>query len=256
MFLFRCLTKESYQKSFFLRFLGNLFLLVCRMITIFWLTQSTRLGGPFRYLEHVRQANRKFSRGLWKKVSAQKMGFCQNIPTRFWASFFQNLNFFHFSWHKIWLVRRAVTIFLLTQKARLRGPFRYLEHVRKVNKNFLEAFEKSWDFENMELKIELEYFDKTRVFFFFELKLFSHASTKLSIDFTNTFKVSERSSQPRSLRQEKIVTVRRTNQIVCQEKWKSWDFEKMKLEIELEYSDKTPFLGAETFFQVPLENFL
>ena len=26
------------------------------------------------------------------------------------ASFFQNLNFFHFSWHIIWLVRRAATI--------------------------------------------------------------------------------------------------------------------------------------------------
>ena len=42
------------------------------------------------------------------------MGFCQNIPTWFWASYFQNLNFFHFSWHIIRLVRRAVTIFLLT----------------------------------------------------------------------------------------------------------------------------------------------
>eukprot|EP00493_Phyllostaurus_siculus_P003812 UN03827 len=30
----------------------------------FLLTQSTRLSGPFKYLEHVRQANRKFSRGL------------------------------------------------------------------------------------------------------------------------------------------------------------------------------------------------
>ena len=108
----------------------------------FLLTQRTRLSGSFRYLKHVRQANRKFSRVLWKKVSAPKMGVCQNIPTRFWDSFFQNLNFFHFSWHKIWLVRRAVTILLLTQRTRLGGPFRYLEHVRKANKKFLEAFEK------------------------------------------------------------------------------------------------------------------
>ena len=111
-----------------------MFWLVRHADTILSLTQRSRLDWSFRYLEHVRQANIKSSRGLWKKVSAQKMGFCQNIPTRFWASFFQNLNFFHFSWHKIWLVRRAVTIFLLTQRARLGGPFRYLEHVRKVHR--------------------------------------------------------------------------------------------------------------------------
>ena len=56
--------KEVSENVFFLRFFANIFLLVCRMITIFLLTQRTRLGGPFRYLEHVRQANRKFSRGL------------------------------------------------------------------------------------------------------------------------------------------------------------------------------------------------
>ena len=89
--------REAIKNQVFLRFFANIFLLVCRMIMIFLLTQRTRLGGPFRYLEHVRRANRKFSRGLWKKVSAQKMGFCQNIPTWFWDSFFQNLNFFHFS---------------------------------------------------------------------------------------------------------------------------------------------------------------
>ena len=80
---------KKFQTGFFLkanRFFVNIFWSMCRMVTIFWLTQRTRLRGPFRYLEHVRQANRKFSRGLWKKVSAQKMGFCQNIPTRFWAS--------------------------------------------------------------------------------------------------------------------------------------------------------------------------
>ena len=62
------------RKNLFLRFFANIFLLVCRMITIFLLTQRARLSGPFRYLEHVRKVNKKFSRGLWKKVSAQKMG--------------------------------------------------------------------------------------------------------------------------------------------------------------------------------------
>eukprot|EP00493_Phyllostaurus_siculus_P021948 UN22278 len=42
------------------------------------LTQRSRLSGPF---EHVRKVHRKFSRILFKKVSAQKMRFCQNIPT-------------------------------------------------------------------------------------------------------------------------------------------------------------------------------
>ena len=141
------------------------------MVKIFLLTRRTRSGGPFRYLEHVRQANRKFSRGLWKKVSAQKMGFCQNIPTRFWASFFQNLNFFHFSWHKIWLVRRAVTIFLMTQKPRLGGPLRYLEHVRKVYRKFSRGLWKNVSTQKMgfclfEL-ISINPNDNEKIFVFF-----------------------------------------------------------------------------------------
>ena len=109
--------REVIQNRFF--FCG--FLLIFFYWCVVWsrfflLTQTARLSGPFRYLEHVRKVNRKFSRGLWKKVSAQKMGFCQNIPTRFWASFFQNLNFFHFSWHIIRLVSRMVTIFFYWSK--------------------------------------------------------------------------------------------------------------------------------------------
>ena len=125
-----------FQNLNFFHFSWHIIRLVRRVVTIFLLTQTARLGGSLRYLEHVRKVNRKFSRGLWKKVSALKMGFCQNIPTWFWVSFFQNLNFFHFSWHIIRLVRRVVTIFLLTQTARLSGPFRYLEHVRKSNRKF------------------------------------------------------------------------------------------------------------------------
>ena len=52
--------KGSSIKSFFLRFFANIFLLV----TIFLLTQRARLSGLFRYLEHVRQSNRKVSRGI------------------------------------------------------------------------------------------------------------------------------------------------------------------------------------------------
>ena len=46
---------------------------------------------------------------------------------------------------------------------------------------------KSGDFEKMKLKIGLEYSDKTP---FFGLKLFSKASRKFSVDFTNIFRVS------------------------------------------------------------------
>ena len=116
--------------------------LACRMVTIFLLTQESRLSGPFRYLKHVRTIRRKFSRNLWKKVSAQKIMFCQNIPTWFLASCFQNLYFFHFFWHIIWWVCRAVASFLLTQGSRLSGPFRYLEHVRKIRRKFSRSLRK------------------------------------------------------------------------------------------------------------------
>ena len=56
--------REVEKNRFFLRFFANIFSLMCRMVTIFLLTQRARLSGPFRYLEHVRQANRKFSREL------------------------------------------------------------------------------------------------------------------------------------------------------------------------------------------------
>ena len=93
-----------FQNLNLFHFSWHIIWLVCRMVTIFLLTQESRLRGPFRYLENVRTVRRKFSRNLWKKVSAQKIRFCQNIQTWFWASFFQNLIFFHFSWHIIWWV--------------------------------------------------------------------------------------------------------------------------------------------------------
>ena len=104
---------EIFLRTFF----ADILLLVCRAVQLFLLTHRCRSGGPCRYLEHVRQKLRKFSRDLWKKkVSTQKMKFCQNIPTTFWASFFQNINCFNFSWHIISLVSRAAMIFLLKQR--------------------------------------------------------------------------------------------------------------------------------------------
>ena len=70
----------------------------------------------------------------------ESMRFCQNILSPFWASFFKNLNFFHFSRHIIWLVCRTVTIFLLAQRYKVCKLFRYLEHARKVRRNVSRGF--------------------------------------------------------------------------------------------------------------------
>ena len=63
----------------------------------------------------------------------------------------------------------------------------------KSIENFLEALEKSFCSQNeeeMKLKMELEYSNKTS---FFELRLFfSKASRNFSMDFANMFGVSER----------------------------------------------------------------
>ena len=57
-----------------------MFLLVCRMVTIFFLTQRARLGAPFKYLEHVRKSKRKPSRGHWKKKISPKNEFLSEYP--------------------------------------------------------------------------------------------------------------------------------------------------------------------------------
>ena len=62
-----------FQNLTFFRFSYHIIRLVCRVVTIFLLTQSIRLEEPFEYLEHGRRVHRKFSRGLWKKSSAKKM---------------------------------------------------------------------------------------------------------------------------------------------------------------------------------------
>ena len=66
---FTVVPREPRKNQVFLRFFANIFLLVCRMVTIFLLTQTARLSGPFRYLEHVRKANRKFLDAFEKSFS-------------------------------------------------------------------------------------------------------------------------------------------------------------------------------------------
>ena len=54
---------------------GIIIWLICRMITIFLLTQRARLSGPSRYLERFHKVYRKFSRGIWKKFQLKIWGF-------------------------------------------------------------------------------------------------------------------------------------------------------------------------------------
>ena len=56
---------------------------------------------------------------------------------------FQNFNFFDFSWHRIILLCRTVTIFSLTQRSRFGGLSRYREYVRKVHRKFGRSFFKN-----------------------------------------------------------------------------------------------------------------
>ena len=185
------------------------------------------------------------------------MGFCQNILTRFWASFFQNINFFHFSWHKIWLVRHEVTIFLLTQKARLGGPFRYLEHVRKVRRMFLRGPSKrSFSPKQGGVRIFQTHFE-LHSYSFFELKLFFQMPLE---NFLLAWRTCSRYLKgPLNLVlcvSKKIVTARHTNRIICQEKWKKLKFWKNEAQNRVGIFWQTPIFWAETFFQRPLENLL
>ena len=143
--------------------------------------------------------DKNFVRGRsLKKVSAQNMTFCQNIPTPFWASFFQNLNFFHFSCHITWLVCREVTISLLGWSSRSDGPFRHLEKVLKVHRKLFWCLWKKVSIRNTTFLSFLPHS-------FFELTLFSRTSKTFSLEFKDffEFRVCERSVWPRYLSQKR-----------------------------------------------------
>ena len=156
----------------FFHFSWHIIWLVCRAVMLFLLTQRSKLGKLFTYLEHGRKAHKKVSRGFWQKVSAQKMRFCQNILTTFWASFFQNLNSFHFSWHILWLVCRAVMLFYWRKAWSSVNFSDTLNMLVKSIEKFLEPFEKSFFSKNEVLS---EYSNHILSFIsssFFEMKLF------------------------------------------------------------------------------------
>ena len=109
----------------------------------FLLTQRARLSGPFRYIEHVLKVNKKFSRGLWKQVSAQKWGFVRIFQPDFELHFFENLTFFTFPNIKSdWRVVRSRFFYWRTTVgwADLSDT---LNMFVKSTKNFLEA-KKKW----------------------------------------------------------------------------------------------------------------
>ena len=140
------------------------------------------LGGPLRYLEHVRKVHSTFSRGFWKKVSApQKRGVVRILQHDF------ELHFILIFLAEIFF-QRPLENFLWTLRTfsrYLRGPPNLVLCVRK-----------------------------------------------------------------------KIVTARRTNQILCQEKWKKLRFWKNEAQNRVRVFWQNPIFWAETFFQRPLENFL
>ena len=179
------------------------------------------------------------------------MRFCQNIPAPFWASFCQSLNFLHFSWHRIWLVCRVVTIFPLTQILRPGEHFRYLEHVRQFHRRLARGlwnqnFQlKTWGF----VRIFQPYFE-LNFFLICWAELFSKPSRKFSVGLYEHVRgiwnvrlafifASVKKSWPHD------IPIR----FYVRKSEKSWDFDKMKLKMGLEYSDKTAYFELKLFFK-------
>ena len=85
-----------------------------------YLEASPDHGGHFLSLEFLIwtfEVSKKFSYYTNLK-DIEIMMFDQNILIQFWASFFQNLNFFQFSWYIIWLVCSVVMVFYWRKEPR------------------------------------------------------------------------------------------------------------------------------------------
>ena len=83
MYFSTVVPREVIQKFFF-RFIANIFLLVCRMITIFLLTQRAKLSGPFRYIGPLKKS---FSPKKWGFVRIFQPDFelhQENFSWRYW----------------------------------------------------------------------------------------------------------------------------------------------------------------------------
>ena len=128
-------------------------------------------GGTYLAIKHVFVS-------LWaQKVEFrhQKLTWMSEYSNPISSFILQNLNFFHFSWHIIWLVRRVVTIFYWRKELGLADLSNSLNMFVKSTENFLQAFEKKvllqkkLRFCKMKFEIRLEYSDKAS---FFEAKFF------------------------------------------------------------------------------------
>ena len=91
----------------------------CRMTMIRRALDSPMSKDLPRYLQRCRRPHRKFSRAAWTKSSSSKHDVLSEYSSLTLSFIFQNLNFFHFSWHIIWLVCRAVTIFFFLTDAKI-----------------------------------------------------------------------------------------------------------------------------------------
>ena len=100
--------------------------------------------------------------------------------SNFFHFIFYNINFFHFSWHIIWLVCRMVTIFFYWLKDIRQASLPDTLNVSiKNTENFLRWFEEKnliKHEQEIELEVSLENSDKTSCF---ELRLFLKCHQKI-----------------------------------------------------------------------------
>ena len=172
----------------------NIIRLLCRMITIVLLTQRSRLSGPFKYLARFHKGYRKFSRSIWKKVSAQNRRFSQNIPSWLWAPFLAH------NW--------AETFFKYPQKL-FCGLHVHIQGIWKVFwAHIFASVKKSWPYDTPSRlyvrksgKIEVlkKWSSKSAWNILTNLpvlswKFFSNTSRKFPVNFMKSCKVSERST--------------------------------------------------------------
>ena len=141
--------------------------LVDRMVTIFVLTQRSMLSVPPRYLKHVPEGHRKFSRHSREKIiPAQSMRFYQNFLTWLWVQLiyfeqkiFSQLYLENFLWPSGTCLRYLgglLNMNLFVSKT--------IVTIRYTNLIVYQEKQKQLWFWKMKLKFALEYFDKISCF--------------------------------------------------------------------------------------------
>ena len=132
---------------------------------------------------------------------------------------------------------------------------RYLQRCRRPHRKFSRvAWKKS---SSSKHEVLSEYSSLTLSFIFQNLNFFHFVQTTLENFLWGLRQRSRYLGGPPNLVlcvSKKIVTIRRTNRIIRQEKWKKLRFWKMKLKVKLEYSDKTSCFEL-SFFRRHLEKF-